>query len=424
MENVVQDVSESGVAVCVSADRLTADVERLARFGARDDGGVARLALSESHVAARRWLINEAASLGADARMDAAGNLFLTLPGSDPALSPVVTGSHVDSQPTGGRYDGALGVLAGLEVLRAVQASGLQRRRALTLVDWSNEEGVRFAPGTMGSAVFCGVRDLAETRAIRDADGMTYGAAVDACRDAIADQLGDPYPLGAAFHAFIELHIEQGPVLEAADAAIGVVTGIQGVRWFEVSVAGRASHAGTTPRAARRDALEAACELAVALRAEACDATDQTRFTIGRFDVMPGAVNTVPDHVRFTIDLRHPDADTLEQLAARLQYRCQRDWAGCTVNVTQLTASTPAVFPAPMTDLLETMANTLGLDAPRLVSGAFHDALHVTRHCPTGMVFVRSRDGVSHHPDEFTAVDDAVIGTRLLAAALAQLCRT
>jgi beta-ureidopropionase / N-carbamoyl-L-amino-acid hydrolase len=410
------------VAEQVSGERLDAALRHLAGFGARSDGGVARLALGAEHVAARRWLIGEASALGADARMDAAGNLFLTLPGSDPTLAPVVTGSHVDSQPTGGRYDGALGVLSGLEVLRAVREAGVQPRRALTLVDWSNEEGVRFAPGTMGSAVYCGVRGLDETRAVRDPDGIDYGSAVDACRDALGDLLGAPYPLGAPLHAFIELHIEQGPVLEAAGAAIGVVNGIQGVRWFEIGVHGRSSHAGTTPRAARRDAVEAACALAVALRAETIDEADVTRFTIGRFLVSPGAVNTIAEEVRFTVDLRHPDAGTLAAIGARLERLCARTWAGCTVRLTELSASAPAVFPAAMTALLDQAAGELGMHAPRLVSGAFHDALHVARHCDTGMVFVRSNEGLSHHPAEFTALDDAVAGTRLLAAGLTRLC--
>ncbi|WP_217267744.1 MULTISPECIES: hydantoinase/carbamoylase family amidase [Halomonadaceae] len=315
------------LAAAISEARLWADLQALARIGARDDGGVARLALDEHDIRARLWLVEQAASLGATASVDAVGNVFLDLPGSEAGLEPVVTGSHLDSQPAGGKYDGALGVLAGLEALRAFKDAGIIPRRPLSLVSWTNEERARFSPGTSGSAVFCGVRGLAETRAQSDAEGVCFGTALDDCPaldDCLAamEAAGVPrHPLTTPMHAFVELHIEQGPILEHAGAAVGIVEGIQGVSWFEVTVIGYANHAGTTPRAMRQDALEGACALIASLREAARDAEDRVRFTIGKFTVSPGSVNTIPDRVTFSIDLRHPEAATLDSLTTTFRLR-------------------------------------------------------------------------------------------------------
>lgn len=422
MVDISDSTNDQAISEEVSSARLASDLAYLAALGARDNGGVARLALDTSDIHARRWLAEQASTLGATASVDAIGNVFLDLPGREPSLAPVVTGSHLDSQPNGGRYDGALGVVAGLEALRAIRDTGITLRRSLSLVSWTNEEGARFAPGTSGSAVFCGVRGIDETRAIRDADGLTLGSALDECQATLKADGIARRPLGTPMHAFIELHIEQGPILEAAGAPVGVVEGIQGVSWFEVTVTGSANHAGTTPRAMRRDALEGACALATSLREVACDEADCVRFTIGKFAVSPGSVNTIPDQVTFTIDLRHPEAATLEALAASFQRLAEQSWAGCEAMLTPLSCISPVEFPASLTALLVDTAEDLGLKAPRLMSGAFHDAIHLAGHCPTAMVFVPCRDGLSHHPNEHVELNNAVSGTRLLAASLARLC--
>lgn len=409
------------IANAVDAARLQGDLETLATFGGRKDGGVARLALDDNDIQARLWLAEQAEPLGAEVYADAMGNVFLSLPGSEPSRPPVVTGSHLDSQPTGGKYDGTLGVVAGLEALRALRDAGIRPRRTLEVVAWTNEEGARFSPGTSGSACFTGARGVDETRGIRDAGGVSFGEALDTCMTRLDAAGIARCPLGMPIHAFVELHIEQGPVLERAGAPVGVVTGIQGVSWFEVSVTGTANHAGTTPRAARRDALEAACALATALREAARDDADQLRFTIGRFDVSPGSVNTIPDRVVFSIDLRHAEATTLDAMEAVFAQLAAQEWAGCQVELTRLSRIDPVAFPESLTDMLESTALHLGLQAPRLISGAFHDAIHLASHCPTGMIFVPCRDGLSHHPDEHITLDDAVQGTRLLAASLARL---
>ena len=422
MAKMIDSSDAKAIGEAVDPGRLARDLAFLATLGARDDGGVARLALDANDIQARLWLTEQAEAFGASASVDAIGNVFLDLPGYDPTLDPVVTGSHLDSQPAGGRYDGALGVLAGLEALRALRDAGITPRRPLSLVSWTNEEGARFSPGTSGSAVFCGVRGLDETRVIRDVDGVSLGSALDECLAAL-DSAGIPRrPLATPMHAFLELHIEQGPILERAGAPVGVVEGIQGVSWFEVTVSGSANHAGTTPRALRRDALEGACALAASLREAARDDADQVRFTIGTFDVSPGSVNTIPDRVTFSIDLRHPDPATLDSLSTTFRLLASQDWAGCQATLTPLSRIDPVAFSPPLITLLDDTAHDLSLAAPRLMSGAFHDAIHLAGHCPTAMLFVTCRDGLSHHPDEHTELDDAVAGTRLLAASLARLC--
>ncbi|KPQ21468.1 MULTISPECIES: M20 family metallo-hydrolase [unclassified Halomonas] len=409
------------IAAAVNPRRLAKDLATLAMIGAREDGGVARLALDSHDISARRWLVEQASELGANASVDAMGNVFLDLPGSDPELAPVVTGSHLDSQPAGGKYDGALGVLAGLEALRALKAAGFTPRHPLSLVSWTNEEGARFSPGTSGSAVFCNVRSLEATRLIKDSEGMTMGHALDMCL-AEMDAADVPRrPMATPMHAFIELHIEQGPILERKGASVGVVEGIQGVSWFEVTVEGSANHAGTTPRAHRRDALEGACAVATALREAARDSEDRVRFTIGKFDVSPGSVNTIPDRVTFSIDLRHPEGATLKALEATFNDITQQTWAGCRVTLASLSRIEPVAFPDTLTAQIDATAGELGITAPHLVSGAFHDAIHLANHCPTAMLFVPCHKGLSHHPDEHTELDDAVVGTQLLAASLARL---
>ncbi|WP_148254433.1 M20 family metallo-hydrolase [Aidingimonas lacisalsi] len=405
----------------LDGERLWADLHELAQFGARDDGGVARLTLDDNDIQARLWLAEQARELGGDMQVDPLGNVFVHLPGSAPDLPPITTGSHLDSQPTGGKYDGAYGVLAGMAALRAIRETGIQPRHSLEVVSWTNEEGVRFAPGTSGSACFAGVRSEAETRALTDAEGITFGEALDTCLARLDDAGVERRPLGTPMQAFIEMHIEQGPILERRGASTGIVTGIQGVSWFECEVRGTANHAGTTPRAARQDALEGACALATALRNVACDDADRLRFTIGRFQVFPGSVNTIPERVLFTIDLRHPDASTLGEFEARFQALAVQEWAGCTATLTPLSRIDPVTFPTGATHAIAEAAGELGQCAPRLVSGAFHDAIHLAGHCPTGMIFIPCQGGISHHPSECINAHDATAGARLLTATLCRL---
>lgn len=399
----------------VNGARLWARLQALARHGARADGGVDRQALTPLEIEAKRTLIGWAKEAGLTARTDVVGNLFLRRDGIDP---PLLIGSHIDTQPTGGKYDGAYGVLAGLAAVEALAEAGITPRRAIEIVAWTNEEGSRFAPGMMGSPGFAGVRDVAEIHARRDAAGISAGEALDAAFAALPElPIG---PLGGPVHAYLEPHIEQGVRLEQAGIPIGIVTGLQGKRTFRVTVTGEAAHAGTAPRAARRDALLAASRAVLALEALTADPDDVVRFTIGRFDVSPNAPSVVPEQVGFSIDLRHPDAATLQRLGDAIAPTCAGVAPPCAIAVEELSAAQPSVFDARLQDELEAMAAELNLPAMRLLSSAGHDARFLAPLCPTAMIFIPCAGGVTHHPAESITPGDALAGAQLTALAAAR----
>ena len=416
MEYLLEQKIKKSVLGAMDGNELWSDLRALADYGRRSNGGVGRLALDENDVRARLWLAEQGQRWGCTVFVDDAANLFLRRPGREPGLAPVVVGSHLDSQPAGGAYDGALGVLAGLQLLKAMHRCDVSTRRSIEVVSWTNEEGVRFAPGTSGSACFCGARTISATRELLDEAGTQFGACVDDCLAELKRQNVTHIDFGRPFHAFLEAHIEQGPVLERGHHSVGIVTGIQGVAWYQITVHGVAGHAGTTPRAARADAVEGACMLSSRLREVCRDPDDEVRFTIGRFRVEPDSVNTIPDRVTFTIDLRHPEVAMLDALDEQFKELCTQDWSGCDVSLESLSRIDPVHFSDEIGDRMETNALEFGLRAPRLMSGAFHDAIHLARHCPTGMVFIACEDGVSHHPSESVTQEDAVAGTRFLGA--------
>ncbi|WP_029007378.1 M20 family metallo-hydrolase [Azospirillum halopraeferens] len=411
--------TEQGAAAAVDEGRLWGRLMALAAVGARPDGGVDRPALSMQDAQARSLVAGWARDLGFAVATDPIGNLFVRRAGRDPDAAPVLTGSHLDTQPMGGRFDGAYGVIAGLEALHAMNDAGISTRRPVELVAWTNEEGARFQPGCMGSAVFTGALALETALAAVDRDGMT-------AREALAAVLaGEPEmairPADAAVHAYVEAHIEQGPVLEEEGLPLGIVTGIQGCRWFAVEVTGEAAHAGTTPRARRRDAFMAAHAIVAELRRALEDEADVTRFTIGRFEVEPGSPNTVPARVFFTIDLRHPDAARLTDLGDRVAPLAGSAAGGCAVTVTQTSASAPVVFADPVLRVLRDAAVRCGVPFRDLPSGAGHDAGYLAAMAPTGMLFVPCAGGVSHHPAESAAPADLATGARVLAEGLVRL---
>ena len=404
------------IARYVSPARLIGLLDGLAHIGARPDGGVDRQALSDADLQARRFLVSHARSLGCDVRQDTAGNLFFRRNGSE-AGAPVMTGSHIDTQPAGGKLDGAYGVCAGLEVLAALRDIGASTRRPVEVVAWANEEGCRFAPGSMGSAAFVDPRRLGTFRAVRDTGGTTYGD----CVDRILHELGDVpvCPLQRDVHAFIEAHIEQGPVLEQARVPIGAVRGIQGVRWYRVRAVGQAAHAGTTPLEHRRDALRALADLANRLYALA-DRNPSLRLTIGTLSLVPGSINTIPGEAMLTVDVRHPDASVLDGCASLLADFCAQARHGCAVSFAESMAMPTTWFDHVVTASVREAAAALGLGAMEMMSGAFHDSLHLAGHCPTGMIFIPSHDGLSHNPAEYTEPAHLVAGTRVLAAVVAK----
>lgn len=403
----------------VSQARLMDRLMSMARIGATAAGGVNRQALSAEDAQAQALLAQWGGELGLAASRDAAGNFFLRWSGGDAGTAPVVTGSHLDSQPTGGRYDGAFGVVAALEAVQAMREAGIVPTRSVDIVAWMNEEGSRFAPGMMGSAVYAGARALPEILPARDAHGVTVEQALASTAAALARI--PVRALGGPVHAYVEAHIEQGPVLEREGLPIGVVTGIQGKHTFRVTVRGEAAHAGTSTRAERRDALLAATAMVQALAHALHDDGDIVKFTVGRFDVTPSAPSVVASEVVFSIDLRHPDTAELGRLAARVDPLCRQHAGPCDVDVACLSAADSLMFPETMRQRIRAAADRLALPHRDLISAAGHDARYLHDICPSAMIFVPCRGGVTHNEAEFTEPADLYAGTRVLADVLAGL---
>jgi len=397
----------------VSAARLQYWLDTLATFGPGANGGMNRQALSEEDFQARAWLIEEAKKLGCMVWTDRCANLFIRRDGLED-LPPVMTGSHIDTQPTGGTLDGCYGVMAGLEVLHALAEAKVQTRRPIEVVVWTNEEGSRFSPGAMGSSAYVDPARLADYLNNTDAAGISVGEALDAHALRFPD-----LPLRGKIptHAFVELHIEQGPVLEQAKVPLGVVSGIQGVRWYQVRCKGASAHAGTTPTPMRRDALLTAMQTLDPIDAltEALAGEDK-RLTFGRWNVHPNAINTIAGEVTFSIDFRHADPAVLEAFDAGLAACLPAD-----AELTPLFSHAPTAFDRQVLDVLETACNSTGLAWQSIRSGAFHDAMYLAEHCPTAMLFVPSRDGISHNPLEFTEPAQLQAGVRALAWSLVAL---
>lgn len=401
-----------GVSDFVDGQRLWQRLMDLAQFGATPKGGVSRLALSSEEIAARAQLVAWGKAIGLESSVDPASNLFLRLPGTDPSLPPLLIGSHTDSQPTGGKFDGAYGVIAALEALEAIKASKQQPRRSIELVAWMNEEGSRFAPGMMGSAVFTGVRALSDITGIQDKAGVPVSEALAMVLAAEKDL--PRRPLGFKAAGFIEAHIEQGITLQNEKLTIGVVTGIQGKRTFRVEVNGEESHAGTSARANRRDALVSAVSIIQALQNAMWDAEDTVRFTIGMFTVTPNAPSVVPGRVIFAIDLRHDDPDTIKRLGDAVPGICKSARGACDVSVCELLYDPPVEFPASMRALIAQSAQNLQLPHREMQSPAGHDSRYLHYHCPTGMIFIPCKDGISHNEAEEITPADATAGARVL----------
>jgi len=402
----------------VDESRQWARLMGMAMLGEIPGDGVDRAALTLLDRQARRLLIEWATEAGLTVSVDEMNNLFLRHEGLEPDAAPVLTGSHMDSQPNGGRFDGIWGVVAALEAVQAIREAGLTTRRPIEVVAWTNEEGGRFAPGCMGSMAWSGHSAPTTWDGVADLHGTTFRAALEEQMAAEADLPRRPLgPTGAARpSAYIEAHIEQGPLLEADMLDIGVVTGIQGSRWFVVDVAGRSDHAGTSPVSLRQDAVQDMVRAINALNSLTHDPADVLRFTVGRVEVHPNTSNSVADRVRFTIDLRHPDADILREKGDAIAGTVQAALRHCTATVTERFTAMPTAFQPLVPDAVEAAAEALGLRSLRMASGAFHDAQFLVPVCPSGMIFVPSRGGISHHPSEYTSPEQLAAGTRVLAA--------
>ena len=409
----------TAAAAAVDEARLWQALMDLAAIGARSDGGVCRHALSDEDIEARALVIGWAEARGYEVSVDEAANLFIRRAGRDSAAAPVLTGSHLDSQPAGGKFDGAYGVLAGLEALKALDDAGIETTRPIDVVAWTNEEGGRFDRSCTGSSVWSGATELESYFGDTGADGVPLGVALAKTLAATPDLPRRPRQWMP--HAAIEIHIEQGPVLEAEGVSIAAVTGIQGVRWMNVEVSGKAGHAGTTPMAGRQDAVQGALSAIAGLNALMADPQDRVRFTVGRLNVTPNSPNTIPEQVLFSIDFRHPDRDLLEDRTGRIAEIVRDAAAPCATLVMPTLSMDPTPFPESMIATIEASAEALNLGCIRLASGAFHDALYMAQVCPTAMIFIPCRGGLSHHPAEWAEPRHCAEGARVLAAALVEL---
>lgn len=398
-----------------NGDRLWSDIVSTARFGAADRGGVTRLTLTEEDRQVRDWFVAECRALGCTVEVDGIGNILATYAGEDMSLPAIAVGSHLDTQPQGGRFDGILGVLAGLEILRTLKETSTQLRHPLTVINWTNEEGSRFSPAMMGSGVFAGALALDATQALTDREGIAVGTALDAI-----GYRGEARIDPAAFSAYVELHIEQGPLLEAAATEIGVVTGIQGLRWFDISISGTEAHAGSTPMAQRDDALVAAAEIVLTVR-DIARQNPPGVGTVGFVDVGPNSRNVVPGSVRLQIDMRHPSEAGLDEMEAALQQAVAK--AGGRAELKRIWSKAPVVFAPSIVDAVRNSAEALGYSATDIVSGAGHDAAHIAMIMPTAMIFVPSKDGLSHNEAEYTAPEECARGAEVLFQTILEIDR-
>lgn len=400
----------------IDAERLWGTLMETAAIGGTVKGGINRQTLTEHDGEVRGWFKRQAEALGCKVTVDEVGNMFALRPGRRADLAPIALGSHLDTQPTGGKFDGNLGVLGALEALRTLVTAGYETNAPIVVVNWSNEEGARFTPAMLGSGVFAGVYSRAEADAATDTAGISFGEALDAIRWRGDEKAGMP------LSAYLELHIEQGPILEAEDKAIGVVTGVQGVRWYEAAITGRESHAGTTPMPRRHDAFLACAALALEVERIALAHAPTAVGTVGRVEVEPNSPNVIPGLVRMTVDLRHHDEAVLDDMEARLHAGIERIAKDRKVEIAKrkLHDLAPVRFDPDCIAAVRAGAAALGLAHRDIISGAGHDACHLAKVTPTAMIFVPCKDGSSHNEAESATLPHCAAGAQvLLEAALA-----
>jgi N-carbamoyl-L-amino-acid hydrolase len=396
----------------IDGARLWESLMALARIGATDKGGVCRLALTDLDRQGRELVMQWARQLGCSVRIDAIGNIFMRRAGSRDDLPPVMTGSHIDTQPTGGKFDGNYGVLAGIEVLRTLHARGIVTEAPIEVVVWTNEEGSRFVPVMMGSGVFAGAFTLAHALEQRDRDGISVADALKAIGHDGPHTVG-----GRPVAAYFEAHIEQGPILEDRDKTIGLVRGALGQRWFDVTVTGMEAHAGPTPMELRHDALLAAADIVRQVNRIALDHAPHARGTVGCLDTYPNSRNVIPGRVRLTVDFRAADDATLTAMAASLRDYCAAR-PGVAVEMREVVYFPPQPFDDALVAALQESARDLGLSSMEIVSGAGHDAVYLARVAPAAMIFVPCKDGISHNEIEDARPEHLEAGCNVLLRAV------
>jgi N-carbamoyl-L-amino-acid hydrolase len=403
----------------INGDRLWSSLMELAKLGATEKGGVCRIALTELDRQGRDLFTRWAREAGCEVRVDRIGNIFARRAGRDDTRPPVVTGSHIDTQPTGGKFDGNYGVLAGLEVIRSLNDAKVVTEAPLEIAVWTNEEGSRFVPVMMGSGVFADAFTLEHALAQRDNDGISVAEALAAIGYAgSAPASAAASPVGAYFEA----HIEQGPVLEANERVIGVVEGALGQRWYDVVVQGMEAHAGPTPMELRKDALLAASELVIEVNRIALAHAPHARGTVGWIDNYPNSRNVIPGRVKLSVDLRAADDVVLSAMDAELKESVQRIAAKGKVEATveQVVYFPPQPFTPTLVSAIREAAQAQGMTWMNVISGAGHDAVYLARVCPTAMIFVPCLDGISHNEIEDAQPDHLEAGCNVLLQAMLQ----
>ena len=399
----------------INGERLWASLMELAQIGATPKGGVCRLALTELDRRGRDLVIRWATEAGMTVTIDKIGNGFMRRAGRDNSLPPVMTGSHIDTQPTGGKFDGNYGVLAGIEVVRTLNDHGIETEAPIEVAFWTNEEGSRFVPVMMGSGVFAKAFTLEHAYAATDTEGKSVRGELERIGYIGTEEPGD-HPIGCYF----ETHIEQGPVLEDHDITIGVVTGVLGIKWYDCTVTGMEAHAGPTPMALRRDALQVAAELMQKVVAIALHYPPHGRGTVGMVQVHPNSRNVIPGRVKFSIDLRNSSDALVEAMDGDIRRAAAAlsDKSGLAIQIELVSHYPAAPFSATCTDAVARAATALGYSSMPVVSGAGHDAVYMARLAPAGMIFIPCKDGISHNEIEDAKPDHITAGCNVLLHAM------
>lgn len=406
--------------LAIDRDKLVRWIDELALITEAEPPVVTRVLFSEADRRAREGVRERAREASLVVREDAVGNIFMRLEGSEPSLPAVATGSHTDAIPNAGRFDGVVGVLGGIEALAALQRAGVKPRRSLEVIMFTAEEPTRFGIGCLGSRLLAGAISLEKARALRDGDGRS----LDELRAGCSGELESVRLAGGCYSAFVELHIEQGPLLERAGVPIGLVEHIAGPSSYRVVLEGEGGHAGAVLMADRRDASLAAAEIALAVeRAAKTSGSADTVGTTGVFRIEPGAVNSVPFRATLEIDLRDTRLDTRERALAEIQRSAEEVCArrGVRLEFSEVNAEPPAAGDAPTIAIAEQVCAELGVRSHRMISRAYHDSLFMARVCPTTMIFIPCRNGWSHRPEEFAEPEHIATGTEVLAHTLARL---
>jgi N-carbamoyl-L-amino-acid hydrolase len=399
----------------IDSDRLWNSLMEMAQIGATEKGGVRRLTLTDLDRESRELFTQWCEDAGCTVTIDRVGNMFARRPGRDPSKKPVMSGSHLDSQPTGGKYDGAYGVLAALEVVRTLNDAGVKTEAPVEIAMWTNEEGSRYAPAMMGSGVFAGIFSTEEVHAKIDAEGKSFGEELRRI-----GYEGDETPGDHPADSYFECHIEQGPILEREGVPVGVVTDANGQRWYEVTLTGVESHAGPTPMETRKDALVGAARMISLVNEIGLANLPNACATVGMLEVYPNSRNVIPGQVFFTIDFRHPDDTVLSQMDAALKAGLAQisEEIGLQLDRHDLWYSPPIPFDPDCVAAVRRGAELHGHGHRDIVSGAGHDAVYMTRMCPTAMIFVPCEGGISHNEAENATREDLAAGCDVLLHAV------